>query len=156
MDLAREEPWDWSRPPRAWGRAQLRAFALDEGEAWTRLENQMLDRGTVWRFEATLPVDDLVGHGAFASREAAKEWWADEVAMRAQEHGPEYLAELQAAVLAGWKGLPPIVVGCAAGLWDIGDGWHRFAIAAAHGLATVPAVVGRAAEAGKMAAREAP
>lgn len=155
MDLSREAPWDWSRPAHAWGRAQLRSFAWGEGEGWSALERQMRGRGVEWRYEAALPVEALLGRGTFASRDAAREWLAEEVAARAQVHGPAYLDELKAAVVDGWRDLPPIVAGCAGGVWDLGDGWHRFAIAAAHGLATIPAVVGRVAETGIMPATEA-
>lgn len=70
---------------------------------------------------------------------------------------PDYYRQLERAWLAKPGDFSEIIVAeLPDGSLDVGDGWHRLAMAIAHGRRTVPAVVGRPIEAAGKTATKTP
>lgn len=120
---------------------ELREFAADEGGAFGVCDP--MDPRWSWA-ETSFAVDRVVGQpmiGRLMDRATWGAWLAEEIAAGSRGGGP-YVEALAEAMREPSK-LPPIIVAeHADGRIEIGDGWHRLAIAVRDGLSAVPAVFG--------------
>ena len=112
-------------------------FVKSEGGGWSAA----LDPDDYkWSFE-WLPTDALKKSMVGGGKSAWESWYKGE---RSERGGPEYWAKLEKLWTTRPVGVGPIIVAeRSPGLFDIGDGWHRTAIAIVRGMDVVPAIVGR-------------
>jgi hypothetical protein len=103
---------------------------LEECLYWEEVEGYPVKKFTEW---------ELAQRGKTTSRKEWVQWLEME-----REKEPDYYAEMEASWLRDHRGFPPVFVAEYEGnVLDIGDGWHRAALAVAHGTKTIRAVVGR-------------
>ncbi len=123
--------------------------AQDEGQCQHPATWRTQVEDYTWRFEAALPVARI--RSAYAGKEwspaAAAEWLAKEARLynEARSEGPttgeRYYREMEDWWLS--RRDEPITVSLEEdGFYWIWGGYHRYAISVAHGLESVPAIVG--------------
>lgn len=102
---------------------------------------QVLSDCRSWKYERRFPVRRLinrkVGDVTDTSVRDWMLWFEDE-----RDEDPEYYNALESEWLADPESVGPVVIGIKGRTLDIGDGWHRVAIAVAHGMKYIPAMVG--------------
>ncbi len=93
-----------------------------------------------WSFE-WLPTNALK-KSMIGGKFAWESWYEGE--RERSDREPEYWAQLEKLWTTSPSSVGPIIVAeRSPGLFDIGDGWHRTAIAVIHGMHVVPAIIGR-------------
>lgn len=130
---------------------ELREFASIEGGAFGECNPD--DESWAWT-EGRFDVDLVVGRpmvGRSMDRVAWVAWLQEEIDMGAgagmdesAEASAAYMDRLAQVLRESPDSLPPVVVAVHPdGRVEIGDGWHRFALAIRDGIASLPAVIGR-------------
>lgn len=120
---------------------ELREYARCEGGAF--LVCDPTDARWSWH-EADLDVKAVIDTEMVKyhlSREKWLGWLAEEIAYG---HGGDGYMESMAEAMQVPAALPPVIVAFHPnGRVEIGDGWHRLAIAVRDGIVRLPAVIGR-------------
>lgn len=113
------------------------------GLSHTNNQRNLLPKMFEWRF-CELHVSELMHTWRFRSAAEWRRWYESERRARRDEDGDDNYFD---ALEQEWNQVPssigPIVAIYLNGKLDIGDGWHRAAIAVTRGWETVPTIVGR-------------
>jgi hypothetical protein len=95
-----------------------------------------------WVYNPRYPVRKFVGRILGRTREETRQSWLDWLEGERDDR-PDYINELESAWLKNPKGVGPVIIAeLPDGSLDVGDGWHRIAIAVSHNMKTIPAIVG--------------
>lgn len=115
------------------------AFAETEGTF--EIVNSVTDCRR-WVYDPAYPVQKFVGRIVGRTEEETAHDWGLWLESERQDR-PEYINDLEAAWLKDPIAVGPVTIAeLRDGSVDIGDGWHRIAMAVANGMQTIPAIVG--------------
>lgn len=124
----------WSIDARTYAEANAEAFWDFEPDEW---------RWRCVRYPiARLLAMKWMGDETRWSKEEWVSWLAAEVRDRVRDMGDDYYEQLERAWLGDPLYVGPVVIVESRGMFDIGDGWHRTAMAVEAGLDDFPAVLG--------------
>lgn len=115
--------------------------AFSETEGTFEIVNSVTDCRR-WVYDRAYPVQRFVGRIVGRTEEETGHDWSLWLESERQSR-PEYINALEAAWLKSPDTVGPVTIAeLKDGSVDIGDGWHRIAIAVANGMQTIPAIVG--------------
>jgi len=130
---------DWERA----SQDDLLEFVEEEGQGFLCTDDV---RAYEWRFVPEYQIERLLERRSCNSRKkdtpsSWKRWYV--AAKRISERDDDYWRDLESTWSSDPISAGPVIVVENNGRYDIGDGYHRVAIAFKQGKKTIPAVVGR-------------
>lgn len=133
--------------------SDLKQFAKDESSWSSGIDPDDYRWSLVKRYPTSTFLERrLAGRSRVDTKKDWSDWFENEVRMA---DDPAYYRQLEREWIAHPSSFPEIIVAeLPDGTIDVGDGWHRVAIAITHGKKTVPAVVGRSNAKPTAASRE--